>query len=78
MHQQQYCHMMHAPAADIADSVSVRNIMFLRTVCLSVCNFLAVQQSEQGIESGQFTLFWFAAWNINFLKPTGYVMHQLV
>jgi len=50
--------------------------MLLKTVCLSICKFLAIQQSEQGTESGQFTLFWFAARNINHLKPTGHVMHQ--
>jgi len=50
--------------------------MLLKTVSLSICNFLAVQQSEQGNESGQFYLFWFAAKNINILKPTGHVMHH--
>ena len=52
------------------------NTMFLRTVCLSFWNYLAVQQSEHETQSGQFTLFWFAAWNINTSKPTGYVIHQ--
>ena len=40
------------------DSVSMsRYYGSENSLCLSFCNFLAVQQNEHGTESGQFTVF---------------------